>query len=171
MNRPGVRGYTTYEDVRLHDFIIQREVHSLLDRRFDLPGYLRMRRNEGCPRGRAGFKHSPLCWLGHDPATLPLEVLRVDRPLEASIASDTAKADAIDPGRSYAQRIQRVAEVAAAWQAARDLQPKCWHIAYDQLIDEPEQSVLWIASWLRLTPTPDQIQTAVDFIDPELRHF
>lgn len=107
IDRPGIRGYTTYEDTTANQFKDasgRLKVAAYVNHRLNSPG--------GSLRG---FKHTPL-WLDCA-ADLPLQIIHVRRPLEDSIVSDWAKVQTV----AGANQRERAGTVARAWMAARQV--------------------------------------------------
>ena len=169
MDRPGSRGYTTFEDCdmeRFKDGSGRPSIPAYVDYRLQGPGPY--------PRG---FKHTPLWLDGTD--DVPLEVIHVQRPLEDAIKSDALKMAAIaETGRPGYPRTRedfrnRAGTVARAWEAARQVAkayPCIMALRYYDVLTERALWVTSIAAALGLPTEGEGFQRALAFVDPGKRH-
>lgn len=127
------RPYPTFEDRRCARFKAEpTEAQKFIMQGGgrDFRAYLEMRLVEAKKRGTIpGVKIGSAYWLGDpDPASLPVTIVKVDRPLEDSIRSDWRyqqaeyTIDTRDPDRLLDdQRILRAAQMAGYWMAKERL--------------------------------------------------
>jgi hypothetical protein len=119
-------------------------------------------------------------WIDdEDPASLEMDVLMVNRPLEDSILSDR-RIWAIIPEqrpdkapltpRGFCQRAAHVASSFAAKDLLRAVMDPVHEIEYYDLLDDPQMEILRLGNALNLDPTDEQFKAAVRFVDPDRRH-
>jgi hypothetical protein len=173
LDRNGIRGYATYEDVQMNDYKVK-----------DGPGfrfreYVTLRQSQQTTE-RIGVKGAANMWIDdEDPASLEMDVLLVNRPLEDSILSDR-RIWAIIPeqrpdkapltARGFCQRASHVASSFAAKDLLRAVMDPVHEIEYYDLLDDPQMEILRLGNALGLKHSEEQFQAAVRFVDPDRRH-
>lgn len=170
---PGVRGYVTHEDTAVQRFFSTKpgDGPPILRQRMDIRGYLAYRRDRN-PEGRIGVKGSALWWLD-DPEseTLPLDIVRVTRPLEDAIRSDQRILGGVrGPGGTREQlpwdletRVEFAGRIAAAWWGGEELCsliPPVVTVDYRAVIGDPMEYVYDLVNALKLPADVDSINRA-----------
>lgn len=161
----------------------------------DFRAYLKFRLAEAREKGTIpGVKIGAAYWLGDpDPASLPVTIVKVDRPLEDSIRSDwryryeRAKSCVVSgqviTGTPYINqdaRILRAAQMAGYWQAKERLceiiEPAVV-VDYRALTDDPTSRLAYLSSLAIMLyeeyghkRNADQKAAAAAFVNPELRN-
>lgn len=171
------RPYPVYEDPRVaRDFRIPNKGHHVANEIVsqqdeplrDFRGYCEMRLREanGQP---CGVKIGATAWLGDpDPASLPIRIVRVLRPLEDSIRSNWRYGQ--EAGQA---KIRRAMEVAGYWACCEAL---CTHVApvvtldFYALLREPGTMIAQLVTLLDLEPSQEQIRAAKASVEPSMRH-
>lgn len=119
--------------------------------------------------GRIGVKIGANVWLGDpDPASLPVDIVRVTRPLEDSIRSNLRYG-----GETGQDAIRRAMQIGGYWQACEDLsrvRPPVATVSYYDLLRDPSGAILGLAAALELKPSREQECSAREFVDASMRH-
>ena len=127
---------------------------------------------------RCGVKCAASRWIADpNPTTLPVEVLRVHRPLEDSLRSSRrlwtedraetlAKAD-----HPTTFLMHRYAGLTRLWAAVQEIpiEPQL-DIDFIHVLQSPATAIKQIATAFNLEPTAQQIEDATDFVDPSKVH-
>jgi len=144
--------------------------------------YVAARRAEAAARGTiAGGKYPSLAALGRElRAAVPdgLAVIRCVRPLDESIASLRTRVKTPESVASFGPVTDEQCETLQRFLADRvdafcASVPPAWRrdVAYADLIADPRAVIARLTRFLRINPTPEQIEAAVAHVRPELaRH-
>jgi hypothetical protein len=175
------RGYRMVEDIEvgMFTFTPNAPLDSLLNQRVRLREYINYRffraKRSGF-EGRIGVKALATSWLYDlDPASLPVDVLDVHRPLEEAIVADTrrmAGRKERDPNEDDAtafQHMNRAGGVAANWLAKLmlfDIHPPKLSVDFAMTVANPEKAVQAIVEAFDLEPTERQVEDAVRTVEP-----
>lgn len=177
------RPYEVFEDSRAVNYKAEptEAQRFIMGEGRDFRAYLDMRLEEAKQAGRIpGVKIGSAYWLGDpDPASLPVTIVKVDRPLEDSIRSDwryqlrESSGICSDRQDQDSWQILRAAQMAGYWQAKERLcemiEPVV-RVPYAELIRTPRFWVGRLAHYCNQAATDAQATAAVNFVNPELRN-
>ena len=138
----------------------------------DFRAYIEHRLANG--KGPQGVKIGAAYWLGDpEPWTLPIDIVRVQRPLEDSLASDAHYQDTTRKSFSALDSILRAMQMTGYWQAANVLcdmiEPKL-ELDFYETLTSPMDAIIDLSATFNLNPTRKQENAACEFADPEMRH-
>jgi hypothetical protein len=138
-------------------------------------GYLLNRLAKGV---RCGVKCSASRWMADpNPTTLPVEVLRIHRPLEESLRS-SRRLWTEDRAHELAKEdhptlflAHRYAGLVRLWAAVQEIPIKpTLELDFSHVLQSPLTSVTQITAAFNLEPTRRQVEAAVEFVDPGKIH-
>jgi hypothetical protein len=174
------RGYQMFEDVNvgMFAFVPNSPLDRLLNQRIRLREYCHFRAHSD-PAGPIGVKTLPTAWAyDDDPASLPVKLIDVRRPLEDSINADQERM----ASRPLRDRQAVPAQVFEHWNraggvaglsVARDqllsiIQPKLT-LEYYEVLANPSVAITEICGAFGLEPTDQQYDDAMRFVQPKMR--
>jgi hypothetical protein len=180
------RGYHMYEDNDMNLFSSQYDDQKtwnrkeiIMERHIRMRDYINFRFIHNTET-RVAFKAPATFWmLDPDPASLPLDVVDVRRDLEKSIFADQrtmATRTERDPSLSkphYQHQILRAGSLGACFWARKcllDIHKPVIQLLFENIIECPEENVNALVTALNLEPTDTQLENAVSFINPKMRH-
>ena len=118
-----------------------------------------------------GVKHPNLCFLVSDMAEAwpGVKIVAVTRDINAVVAS-MLKSNLLPkrPESELCEAISRM--ISARGKAIEELQVPCLSLRYPDILDHAQQTVENLISFCGISPTPQQIEEAVAFLDRELCH-
>jgi hypothetical protein len=174
------RGYKMFEDIAIgmFSFSPNSQLDRLLNQRIRLREYCHYRAHVD-PPGPIGVKTLPTAWAqDRDPASLPVVVVDVRRPLKDSIDADQARM-ASRPLRDAKARPGTVfehwgrASGVAAMDVARDqllsIIPAAVTLDYYEVLEKPMAAIDALCTGLGLNPDGEQIDDALHHVKPKMR--
>jgi hypothetical protein len=176
---PGKRGYMTFECRNARQYVPESpnpvaEVVAGKGGSRNFRAYLRWRLSiaDSAPQG---VKLGAAYWLGDpDPASLPIRILRVHRPLIDSIRSDARYQRAIRDSFTAEDHVLRCAQIAGYFVAADELclmiRPTLQLQFCNDLLGDPTRSVKDICRSFNIHATQAQESAAISSVDPTMRH-
>ena len=123
----------------------------------------------------AGGKFPQLCAMGElirDIVGDSLRVIHINRPLEVSIRSLQARYDR-KAGREHSKDQELDAVQRWLWARKQEFLKGVKHltIEYEDLLARPNLQIKRIVDYLRLSPSQQQLQNALSYVQPDKRHF
>jgi hypothetical protein len=182
---PKTRSYTTFEDVQVARFKTPDELKKSIDTRvpwypISIRAYLQQRLKDANGK-RVGVKHSCLFLLAdEEPETLPILPVFVWRDLEKAIRAGQKfwkdeRGDVIaEQKHPHLFCTHQAGPIARSWvgmQTLREMFPDSTQYYFDNILRNAEDWIKHMVCELDLEVSPEQFQKALEFVNPNLRHF